>query len=189
MYKQFAETKFASDEEQEECRREVLRKVESWLDAGHGGCWLARSDVSAMMLNVLLHFHGKRYEMGAACVMPNHAHAVFRPLDSHSLDDILHSWKSFSSNEVNRMVKRTGTAWGQESFDTMVRDAQHLARVVQYIGKNPARAGISREKWRRWVNPEWERIGWGFRDDPQRGVVGNDSRQAGSPTTAVRQDA
>jgi REP element-mobilizing transposase RayT len=189
MQKQFAAATFVTDEEREERRREVLRHVESWLDAGCGSCWLARDDVSAMMLNALLHFHGKRYEMGAACVMPNHAHAVFRPLDSHSLGDILHSWKSFSSNEVNRIVERMGTVWGQESFDTIVRDAQHLARVVQYVGKNPAKAGIPREKWRRWVNPEWERIGWGFRDEPQRGAAGDGCRQAGSPTSAVRQDA
>ncbi len=165
MYTRFAETNFATEEEQEKRRREILCQVESWLDAGSGSCWLARNDVAALMLHTLLHFHGKRYETGAACVMPNHVHAVFRPLDNHSLDDTLHSWKSFSSNEVNRMVERAGRVWWQESFDTIVRYAQHLARVVQYIGRNPAKAGIPREKWHRWVNPEWARIGWGFKDD------------------------
>jgi hypothetical protein len=93
IYKQFATQKFSSDEEQDERRREILRRVESWLDAGHGSCWLSRKDVAAMMSNSLLHFHGKRYELGAHCVMPNHVHAVLRPFDGHSLDDVLHSWK------------------------------------------------------------------------------------------------
>ncbi|RBP40575.1 transposase IS200 family protein [Roseimicrobium gellanilyticum] len=165
LYKQFATQKFACNEEQDERRREILRRVESWLDAGSGDCWLAHTDVSAMMSNSMLHFHGKRYELGAHCVMPNHVHAVFRPLDNHSLDDVLHSWKGYTADQMNQMLSRKGSVWVQESFDTIVRDARHLARVVQYIGRNPAKADIPRERWRRWVNPEWERIGWGFRDE------------------------
>jgi hypothetical protein len=66
---------------------------------------------------------------------------------------------------MNQMLSRKGSVWVQESFDTIVRDARHLARVVQYIGRNPAKVGILQENWHRWANPEWDRIGWGFRDD------------------------
>jgi REP element-mobilizing transposase RayT len=141
-----------------------MRKVESWLDAGHGNCWLARRDIANMMLNTLLHFHGKRYDMGACCVMPNHVHAVFRPLPGHEMEEVMKSWKGFSSHEINKMLSMQGTVWIQESYDTIVRDARHLARVVQYIGNNPAKAGLPSDQWYRWENPEWARLGWGFRE-------------------------
>src|SRR5689334_19530411 len=33
----------------------------------------------SLVLNALLHFHLKRYELFAACVMPDHVHFVFQP--------------------------------------------------------------------------------------------------------------
>ena len=150
------------DEPSSALHKETLRLVETWLDAGSGSCIL-RDDTSARLIeNALLHFHNQRYELGAHCVMPNHVHVLVRPLPGHEPEEILKSWKSFTAREINRRLERSGSFWAQESCDTIVRDAAHLAKVLRYIGSNPAKAGIPRAHWHRWVNPDWQRVGWDF---------------------------
>jgi putative transposase len=148
-----------------ELQRETMKKIEGWLDAGSGECWFREEKCARMVANALLHFHQKRYALGAHCVMPNHVHVVVRPFAGHDPDEILKSWKGFSAKEVNKLIGRQGNLWAGESHDTIVRDAAHLAKVVRYIGRNPGKAGIPKEKWYRWVDPEWQRIGWGFAED------------------------
>ena len=148
-----------------ELQREVMRKIEAWLDAGSGECWFREEKCARLVANTLLHFHQKRYALGAHCVMPNHVHLVVRPFLGHDPDELLKSWKGFSAKEVNVITGRQGNLWAGESHDTIVRDAAHLAKVVRYIGNNPKKAGIPKERWFRWVDPEWQRLGWGFEDE------------------------
>jgi hypothetical protein len=65
---------------------------------------------------------------------------------------------------LEQLETRHGTLWQEESYDRIVRDEEHLFRVVQYVGNNPGKAGLPREQWHRWVHPDWEAAGWGFRD-------------------------
>lgn len=80
----------------------------SLLDEGHGECLLARPEVADVVAGALKHFDGSRYRLHAWCVMPNHVHVVFQPLDGHTLPEILHSWKSFTAKQTNRLLGRTG---------------------------------------------------------------------------------
>ena len=97
--------------------------------------------------------------------MHNHVHLVMKPNVGFELEDILEGLKGFVSRKVNRHLSRTGVLWEQESFDRIIRDEEHLFRVIQYIGRNPGKAGYAREQWVRWIYPEWEELGWGFRDE------------------------
>lgn len=72
------------------------------------------------------------------------------------------SWKGFTAKEINQHHGRGGSVWEPESYDTIVRDAEHLWKVLRYIGRNPAKARIPEETWVRWVSPLWERAGFGF---------------------------
>ncbi|MEX0715730.1 MAG: hypothetical protein WD066_04050 [Planctomycetaceae bacterium] len=67
-------------EKWDEYARELMRKIERWLDEGLGDCWLKRSDLRKFADDALCHFDGERYELGCYVVMPNHAHALIRPL-------------------------------------------------------------------------------------------------------------
>jgi REP element-mobilizing transposase RayT len=126
---------------------ELHRRFDEALDAGYGFCYLAQTKVAEAVYNALLHFNGERYNMVAACVMPNHAHAVFSPAQGYELENILHSWKSFTSNEANKILGRKGQFWEHEYFDRLVRDADELQRTVQYVIENPAKAGLQDWKW------------------------------------------
>ena len=134
--------------EVEKSRLADLRgRFDEALDAGHGACQLARPEVALMVYNALHFFEGQRYALVAACVMPNHVHAVFAPLPGYGLADILHSWKSFTSNEANKLLGTTGPFWEREYFDHLVRNAAELERIVRYVVENPRKAGLKDWKW------------------------------------------
>jgi putative DNA methylase len=90
-----------------------------------------------MVSTAIRHFAGTRYSLREWVVMPNHGHVVVTPLDSQSLSSILHSWKSFTATAINRHLVRSGALWQKESFDHIVRSAEQLERIEQYIHDNP----------------------------------------------------
>jgi REP element-mobilizing transposase RayT len=128
-----------------EYHRNFSRPIHAWLDAGDGACVLAQPEIHRLIESVLKFFQGQRYELGEFVVMPNHVRGLVRPFDSHRLDRILHSWKSFSSNHVNKIRNSHGPVWHRESFDHIVRNATQLARIESYIRDNPKSLPSSRD--------------------------------------------
>ena len=68
---------------------EFRQRVEEYLDAGHGACWLRRLDVAALVEGALRHFDGERYRLLAWCVMPNHVHALIETREGFPLADVV----------------------------------------------------------------------------------------------------
>src|SRR5205814_3234901 len=58
-------------------------RVEKFLDAGRGECWLRRPEIAAVVAGALKHFDAERYRLLAWCIMPNHVHVVVQPFPSH----------------------------------------------------------------------------------------------------------
>jgi REP element-mobilizing transposase RayT len=127
--------------------REYMRRFEEereqWLDQGHGSCLLRNPKAAQILAESLRHFDGQRYVLDAFVVMPNHMHALVKPLDDYSIAKILHSWKSFSANAINHQFGREGALWMAETFDTIVRDKLHLEACRAYIAKNPGKAALA----------------------------------------------
>jgi putative transposase len=149
----------------EEISREVMRRVEAWLDQGMGSCALQSRTNATIVRDALHHFDGQRYELASYVIMPNHVHALVRPLagDRYPLESILQSWKRFTANRINADAgPQIGAVWQEESFDRIVRDEEHLYRCMQYIGTNPTRAKLRDDEFLRWIQPKWEEIGWRF---------------------------
>jgi REP element-mobilizing transposase RayT len=121
----------------EEYHCNFSKRIQKWLDAGYGSCDLARPEIFRLVDSVLNFFNGQRYALGEYVVMPNHVHALVQPLDDNCLENILHSWKSFSAKQINKMSGSLGRVWHQESFDYIVRSPAQLARFEEYIQKNP----------------------------------------------------
>ena len=114
-----------------------------------GSCTLRDRRVATLVQNALLHFDRRRYDLLGWCVMPNHVHSVFTPLGGHAPDEILHSWKSFTAHEANRLLGRSGAFWERESFDHLVRSVASLERFILYVELNPVVAGLcgNAEDW------------------------------------------
>jgi menaquinone-specific isochorismate synthase len=123
----------------EECERE--------LDQGHGDCLFLRRDLAEIVVDVLRHFDGQRYDLFAWCVMPNHVHAVMSIRPGASVDRILHSWKSYSSKELNHMLRKTGQRWQEDYFDRTIRNREELRRTIEYVLDNPAAARLADWPW------------------------------------------
>ena len=68
-----------------------------------------------------------------------------RPDEQGVLAGVMHSLKSYTANQANRLLGRSGTFWQDESYDHWVRDAEELERIVAYIAANPVKAGLVKE--------------------------------------------
>ena len=120
----------------------LRKRIELFLDQGYGECYLRDSRVAESVQNSFLFFDGERYRLTAWVIMPNHAHMLLTPCAGQELSDILHSLKSYTANEANKLLQRSGQFWQPESFDRWVRDANHFAKVIAYIENNPVKARL-----------------------------------------------
>jgi putative DNA methylase len=129
---------------------QLRRRVELYLDQGHGACFLRDAQIATIIEEALFHFDGQRYRLLFWVVMPNHLHLLLTPCPGHSISDILHSLKSFTSQMANRKLRRQGKFWQEDYFDRYIRDGKHFADVVAYIESNPVKAGLCSEPkdWR-----------------------------------------
>lgn len=122
-------------------------ELEEWLDRGHGKCLMLDPTIADIVLNTICHFDTERYWLLAVTVMPNHVHAIIQPFEGFDLHKILHSWKSFSANEINRIKKRRGKVWQTEYYDHVIRNDNELSRAITYVLENPSNAGLKNWKW------------------------------------------
>lgn len=125
-----------------EYNRLFNRWIGEWLKPGYGSCLLRKKENAAIIANALKYFDGQRYILDEWVVMPNHVHVLVKPLDEFCLSDILHSWKSFTANEINKREGRSGQFWMRESYDRIVRDEEAFNTIRRYIRENPVKAGI-----------------------------------------------
>jgi putative transposase len=78
-----------------------------------------------------------RCELYAFVVMNDHVHVVLRPTGMHKLETILHTWKSLSAHQLQRLHGRRGSVWLTESWDRIIRDEDELYEKCNYILNNP----------------------------------------------------
>lgn len=138
--------------------------LENSLDEGHGSCVLKDPENVRIVRERFEHGLGTQHFQGCGVIMPNHVHVALRPLEGFELEDILRAVKGFSARFINTRLGRRGSLWQDESYDRIIRDEEHLYRVMQYIGRNPERCGIKFPDSIRWVHPDWLAAGWGFED-------------------------
>jgi putative DNA methylase len=118
------------------------KSVEKFLDAGHGSCYLKNPEIGALVANSLKFHDAKKYDLDAWVIMPNHLHFLVTPFEHAELSSIVHSIKSYTAHEANKILRRSGRFWQVEPFDRYIRSAKHYASVVRYIENNPVKAGL-----------------------------------------------
>jgi REP element-mobilizing transposase RayT len=102
-----------------------------------------------IVANALKFFDGKRYLLAVYVVMDDHVHVVVLPLPGHELDEILHSWKSFTANEINKLRKQTGALWQKSNHTRFLVSKHEVENRMQYVLDNPKRRcpGIKDYPW------------------------------------------
>ena len=140
------------------------RKLEAWLDRGHGECWLRRRNVAELVEKVLLDGDGREYRMQAWVLMPNHVHLVV-DVWNVPLVTLINSWKGRVAREANKLLGRRGAFWQEDYYDTLVRDEAHLKRAISYTEQNPVKTYLAKAA-REWPwssarhRDEYERLPW-----------------------------
>jgi REP element-mobilizing transposase RayT len=166
-----------------EIEREFRRKVERYLDNGHGACDLGTPEIAELVSNGITFFDGSRYVLADWVVMPNHVHVVLCPMPNNELSGILKSLKQFTSRQAKRLLN-LGDApfWQPESYDHWIRSEEEKARIGQYIRANPVKGGLCKapEDWR------WSSAG-GFVAQKTLSVAQTSSSVAQTSESAVSQ--
>ena len=106
-----------------------------------------------IVLNAFRHFHGSRYDLIAACVMPDHVHALLRPAPKAnddegnpifwSLSELLQSIKSYTAHQINKAHGTSGSVWEKERFDRYVRSDRDLEEKFRYLLRNAWDSGLA----------------------------------------------
>ena len=124
-------------------RTQYLRRLNAHLDVGHGECHLRNQEIAASVVDTWNHFNRKRYRLIAWCVMPNHVHTIIQLFHGRDLSRAVHSWKSYTSQEANRILQREATFWFRDYYDHCVRSETELERTIDYVLGNPAQIGMT----------------------------------------------
>jgi alanyl-tRNA synthetase/REP element-mobilizing transposase RayT len=105
-----------------------------------------------VLKSLLFGQEGRRYQLYAACVMPDHVHFLFEPQIKENdkegkpvfwpLAELLHSIKSFTAHEINKLEKTSGQVWENESFDRIIRGDADFEEKFHYICRNPWDSGV-----------------------------------------------
>jgi putative DNA methylase len=147
----------------ERIHKQLFADFDAYLDANRTIHWLDSPPVAALVRRSLYFWSGKKYGLFSYCIMPNHTHVLLQPFDiappteieresqepgecadSRSpLAEIMHSIKSYTAHEANKLLGRSGSFWQHESYDHWVRDEEELQRIVDYINANPVLAGLT----------------------------------------------
>lgn len=79
--------------------------------------------------------------------MPDHVHALVKPVKKNLLENLVHSWKSFTAHKFCRDFCRRPPIWQEEYFDRIVRDEKEFWDKAQYILNNPLKSWPEEESY------------------------------------------
>ena len=117
--------------------KERAELINNLLDQSLGSCILKDESIRQIVVNAIHYFDNKRYHVCDYVIMPNHVHMLIETFENIRVQDVLHSIKRFSAQEINKHLNHTGEVWQRESFDRFIRNSQHYWNVWQYIMNNP----------------------------------------------------
>lgn len=130
------------------------KKIENWLNAGHGCCILKYPACAEIVIDSWKFFDGIRYDLKAWVVMPNHVHVLAYFRKGWPLGKVINSWKSYSARRINQIIRLQGLGakmpenkdeaglWQRGYWDRYIRDEAHYRKTIRYILENPVASGL-----------------------------------------------
>ena len=127
-----------------------------------GGPLILSEEARDLVLDHCLRERGVRVDLFGAVVMPDHVHLLLEPLRDGNgwpfpLFEIMQSLKGSTAHRINKLLRRSGPVWEEESFDHVLRSDESLKEKREYIRQNPVRAGLVRKpedyRWL-WLSPD-----------------------------------
>ncbi len=119
--------KYIDDQNKKELIKEFHKsyfiKFDEFLDKfNKSPKWLYKTEIAKIVEDNLNYWNEKRYLLLSYCIMPNHLHLMIKPLKTEnniyeSLKKIMFGMKSYTANECNKILERTGQFWHNESAE------------------------------------------------------------------------
>ena len=137
-----------TDNEVIQLQRLFSSKVDEYLDKGSGNCYMKDEEIAEIVASTLNFFDNTRYYLHAWVVMPNHVHVIVEPFAGFELFKIIHSWKSFSANKINKLLGLQGKLWHSDAYNHIIRSQKAYDYLMEYVRSNPERAGLKGWKFK-----------------------------------------
>lgn len=118
--------------------KEKQQKIDEYLDTSINGAYL-KDDILKYLFDFLISNDKKLYELVAFCIMNNHVHILFKPLES--LSKVIQMIKGVSAKKINELLCQKGKFWADDYYDKAIRDEKHFWVVYEYIKNNPLKIG------------------------------------------------
>ena len=124
---------------------------------GNRECVFGNANAEGMHLNGLgeiilsvwngLAAHYPSANFDSFVIMPNHVHGIIILQDqSHSLSDIVRSFKGFSSRRRNEFIPASvSPLWQRNYYEHVIRNDDDLRQTREYIQNNPLKWELDRE--------------------------------------------
>lgn len=113
----------SDEKEPNACLQKFRNRLPQWRLPGsvyfatwhlHSGQLELAPEECQVVVSALLHFNQDRYYLYAYVVMKDHVHVLAKPLGNSDFGKALHSWKSFSANQLQRIHRRK-EAYGKKT--------------------------------------------------------------------------
>jgi REP-associated tyrosine transposase len=75
-------------------------------------------------------------------VIPDHLHLLLVPSNGATVSSVMKTIKGYTAKDLNRVTGHNGAVWQQSFYDRVIRGDEHLRLTVDYIHRNPVKAGL-----------------------------------------------
>ncbi|MCH8527430.1 MAG: transposase [Kiritimatiellae bacterium] len=146
-----------SDEEYQIYFERFTDRIDRWLALGRGESIFREVKAAGLMAEVLQFHEGKKMRMDAFVIMPNHIHCLAQLCGETTVSELMHSWRSYSALQLNRLRNRKGKLWSEDFWDRVIRSPENYWHVRKYIKDNPRKANLSEGNYLLWMRdtPLW----------------------------------
>lgn len=141
-------------------QKQLFADTDAFLDTNPNEPYWLKEKAVAEIVSEAIHYRDmKQYDLQAYTIMPNHVHMIMTLLpDAPVLFKVMQHLKRNAAKMSNKVLGRTGLPfWEDESYDHVVRDEKEFYRILNYILRNPIKAGFVKE-WQNWpftfIKPE-----------------------------------
>ena len=109
--------------------------------------WILPPAARDIVLDLIRKLHRNEAFVHTGVVMPDHVHLIIQPLwddrgIAYPLSVLIGQLKGRSSRQINLLLERQGRVWQEEFHDHQIRSDESIIEKMDYVVKNPVRAGL-----------------------------------------------
>lgn len=143
-----------------ELQKRYFGKFDYYLDTNKECInYLCHPEIAGKCVESLMFWDKKDFDLISYCIMPNHVHMlVYVERFLKPFFKTMQSIKRHSSRKSNLILNRQGSFWHEENYDHIVRNQEELNNIINYIMRNPVKAGLvnNADEWKwRYLKESW----------------------------------